>query len=225
MAAARPFICRYTQDLTVGLRLELGIWLDGSVRVNLLGASTLPIERHAGVLAGEALVLARRCSAAKVPYHVGLRLSRGNTSTEIYVMRVGCPDGKSVAAFCALAGSRAPERLAMVGTSSSGQRRYYVVEQPRPELFGVSSARCVQVDASQLCQLDERGNERNRYLDLRPFSDDLLPAAWRKIQLIQGAFPQLGSQLRYGILARRDREACGFYYPIAGDAVNAFLTT
>lgn len=203
LPATREFFSAYSNS-PPDAQLEIGKYTDGSVRLNLLGASVAPALSHERILQGSLLRLAERANGDSMPFHVGLRITPPDrVEPELYLVTVqqGLPTWLSV-----------PERwrenhlLAMVGVSESGMKAY-VVASPEYEHFDLTEKLVTGCHVTQLCQLGPTGEVRKRYLDIRPFHSALATVAQEYV----GLSPR--SDLPYGVIAR-DNTTWGFYAPV-----------
>jgi hypothetical protein len=200
----RQFMAVYAEvALSPSTCLELGIYSDDSLRLNLLGASSARVDVHAALLPPWLFAMVEMAARDTLPFHVGLRITPpAEVRPEVYLVTIERPLPPWLTR---IAGTCTPD-LAMLGVSHDEVKRY-VVEEPTVEFFGLQLADCRGRRLTQLCQTTLSGAARKRYLDVRPFPVHLQPFVRERVGVVPG------SELPYGVIARSPG-TWGFYAPL-----------
>ena len=202
LPAVRRFALAY-RELPTTACLELGCYDDGSVRLNVLGASSLPLTLHRPHLSPSLFDIARDAALHSVPFHLGLCIRPpSEISAEVYLVTM-----RPLAPWLYRFAQPDTPELAMLGVSEAAVKRY-LLEKPSPSFFELPTENHIGRIVAQLCQVTGAGCVK-RYLDIRPFPEAL-------VRWVRTRVPWSGrdEDLRYGVVARSS-STWGFYAPLS----------
>jgi hypothetical protein len=206
------FYCCYSSY--VDICMELGLSTDGSVRLNALGARTAESAVHLRVLPPRLAGIAIGMSNGGLEFNIGVKREFGRVVFEVYGMAVGAAQREQLRSLAPMPEQhRLTDSLAMLGISSCGQVKYYLIEVVAPQYFEVSPP--PNVRSTQLCQCDQTGIVRKRYLDFRPFclGERVPHRVDALLERFHDSIP-IADAPPHGIVARSSENVWSVYLPI-----------